>query len=148
MLALALQQEDATSRDSASGPTSRALSVSHPPTSTRSRDHLDQNQSLRVASGDEAVALALHQKEQALFEQWERPRQASPSPFPVESQPEPGRDELIRQPHVERRAPRDRDRYDCTTFRRALNMFFAFLTVLKVYMMITQSCLLSTFCTM
>eukprot|EP00904_Undaria_pinnatifida_P005402 jgi/Undpi1/1992/HiC_scaffold_12.g05379.m1 len=92
MLALALQQEDASALASASGPTPRAPSTSQ-----------------TAPTGDEAVALALHQEERALLEQRTGADRAA-STLPNENQGESLREGAARGTASDRRGLQDRDR--------------------------------------
>lgn len=92
MLALALQQEDASALASASGPTPRAPSTSQ-----------------TAPTGDEAVALALHQEERALLEQRIGADRAA-STLPNENQGESLREGAARGTASDRRGLQDRDR--------------------------------------
>lgn len=98
MLALALQQEDASALASASGPTPRA-----PPTSQT------------APVGDEAVALALHQEERALLEQRIGGDRAT-STLPAANQGEPLREGAVRGVATDRRGLQDRDRLVAKAF--------------------------------
>lgn len=92
MLALALQQEDASALASASGPTARAPSTSQ-----------------TAPTGDEAVALALHRQERALLEQRIGGDRATAT-LPAASQGEPLADGAVRGVPTDRRGFQDRDR--------------------------------------
>ncbi|CAM9653922.1 unnamed protein product [Laminaria digitata] len=92
MLALALQQEDASALATASGPTARAPSTSQ-----------------TAPTGDEAVALALHRQERALLEQRIGGDRATAT-LPAASQGEPLADGAVRGVPTDRRDFQDRDR--------------------------------------
>lgn len=92
LLALALQHEDASALASASGPTPRAPLTSQ-----------------TAPTGDEAVALALHQEERALLEQRIGADRAA-SILPTENQGDSLREVAARGAATDRRGLQDRDR--------------------------------------
>lgn len=110
LLALALQQDDASTLASVSGATPRVPSTTHLLDRTDSSLRREHDEVSRMALSDEAVALALHNEERALFQQRHASNQGSASSF----RPEHGRrtgDDSIRQTDMEPRSLRHRDRW-------------------------------------